>query len=330
MFCHKCGYKVEKGARFCKICGTKLIETNNSSIQNSQNTNTQSNSYSVASNIKTPAIDSKKLESQMEFQKNQPINYSCSGDNQDNIICKPNFEGSSYKYKKKIDLYQGFDKIRCPQCGAENPSFVSNTEKRGFSAGDACCGYMIFGTIGILCGALGSNSKTTTEYWMCNSCGAKFQNNEINNANKTIRFQADLLSDTPDEIVDNIEILYRESLSQKIKLRNKCKKLFVEEYKTRNGLKIFAIAILAVIVISIALSIFFGIEFGWIPVVITIDVAITLICFLIFMIKPIVENKYASNEYNQLTKDSKEADEIHNRINAIKVAKQHLSDLKII
>ena len=43
------------------------------------------------------------------------------------------------------------DVIRCPRCGSKNVEFVTYQANQGFSAGDACCGYMLCGPIGLLC-----------------------------------------------------------------------------------------------------------------------------------------------------------------------------------
>ena len=72
--------------------------------------------------------------------------------------------------------------MKCPNCGSENCHFVSNTEthEKGFNAGNACCGYILGGPIGLLlCGLCGSEKRTKTrEYWICNSCGNSFSQSE--------------------------------------------------------------------------------------------------------------------------------------------------------
>ena len=68
--------------------------------------------------------------------------------------------------------------IRCPRCGGHDVMPVSEVHTTGkdFSAGDACCGYICFGPIGLMCGALGKGKQTyTSTYWMCKGCGNKFQ-----------------------------------------------------------------------------------------------------------------------------------------------------------
>lgn len=68
--------------------------------------------------------------------------------------------------------------IHCPRCGSYDVMPVSevSTKGRDFNAGDACCGYMLCGPLGLLCGATGKGKQTfTTTYWMCKGCGNKFQ-----------------------------------------------------------------------------------------------------------------------------------------------------------
>ncbi len=68
--------------------------------------------------------------------------------------------------------------LRCPCCGGQDIMPVSEVSSKGkdFKAGDACCGYMICGPLGLLCGATGKGKQITTNtYWMCKSCGSKFQ-----------------------------------------------------------------------------------------------------------------------------------------------------------
>lgn len=66
----------------------------------------------------------------------------------------------------------------CPFCTAEDcvPMQKSTTAitKNGYRWGSGCCGMFLFGPFGLLCGLLGSKSKTdiTSElWWTCKKCG---------------------------------------------------------------------------------------------------------------------------------------------------------------
>lgn len=366
MFCHKCGNKSLENAKFCQKCGTKLIksegisqnkiQSENIELQISEKniafeTQTRSNNFeTISGNKRTETIVTNEratTNGSVKYEKSEKSvidnrsnisqnKYFVNGFNEDsgniqsNITFCPDLYGSSVRYKNKIDSHNGFDTIICPNCGSKNNSFFSNTQKAGFSAGDACCGYILLGPIGVLCGAFGANSTTTTEYWVCNSCGNKFENRVSETTNAVLKNEADLLSCVPDETIDNIEKIHTESVRQMQTINDKRKKMFIEEYKTKTPLKIFAIIILSIILISIVLSVIFGIEFGTFYVILTIIIAVVLLCVLLLIVRSMLEKKYASEEYNQLIRDSKEANKINSRIEEIKKAKQHLSKLKII
>lgn len=74
----------------------------------------------------------------------------------------------------------------CPKCKSRNLQVVMNTDFHsetkggGFSAGKGCCGLMLLGPLGLLCGACGNKQKTTvtsssTNVWVCHDCGNKFR-----------------------------------------------------------------------------------------------------------------------------------------------------------
>ena len=67
--------------------------------------------------------------------------------------------------------------MKCPKCGSERIQFGTNTSGGGFSFSDACCGSIILGPLGVLCGACGSDTRTE-EFWICQDCGNKFSNSE--------------------------------------------------------------------------------------------------------------------------------------------------------
>lgn len=68
--------------------------------------------------------------------------------------------------------------MRCPKCGSENISSIVNTHShtKGFDGSDACCGYLLFGWPGVLCGLCDTGDTTTTTHTtnICNECGKRF------------------------------------------------------------------------------------------------------------------------------------------------------------
>lgn len=75
-------------------------------------------------------------------------------------------------------VHSATNEIKCPKCGCNDcqPINESYTTGRGYGAGKGCCGYLLLGPIGLLCGACGSGSRTTNQlYWVCKKCGYKFK-----------------------------------------------------------------------------------------------------------------------------------------------------------
>jgi len=71
--------------------------------------------------------------------------------------------------------------VTCPVCKSAYCRAIStnNTyiEDKGYGAGKGCCGYILFGPLGLLCGLCGGKrrTRTTTQtYWHCDGCGNKF------------------------------------------------------------------------------------------------------------------------------------------------------------
>lgn len=67
--------------------------------------------------------------------------------------------------------------MKCPKCGSEKIQFGTSTSGGGFSFSNSCCGYIMLGPLGLLCGACGSGTSTE-EFWICQDCGNKFSNRE--------------------------------------------------------------------------------------------------------------------------------------------------------
>jgi tellurium resistance protein TerD len=57
--------------------------------------------------------------------------------------------------------------IRCPRCGSSQIS----ANKKGVDAGNACCGALLFGPLGLLCGMTDSNKVIVT----CLNCGHQWR-----------------------------------------------------------------------------------------------------------------------------------------------------------
>jgi len=55
-------------------------------------------------------------------------------------------------------IQESDDKIRCPKCGSTN----IHIDKKGYSTGKGCCGALLIGPLGLLCGQTGANKIRKT------------------------------------------------------------------------------------------------------------------------------------------------------------------------
>ena len=68
--------------------------------------------------------------------------------------------------------------MTCPKCGSENCQIITEmrTEGTDYSVSKGCCGWLLAGPPGVLCGFCTKGKQTQTEaYWICNSCGKKWK-----------------------------------------------------------------------------------------------------------------------------------------------------------
>lgn len=75
--------------------------------------------------------------------------------------------GTSLKNTEQED-----DVVRCPKCGSKNVEFVTYQASSNFDKEDACCGYLLCGPIGLLCGAKDQTEARTVR--KCKKCGEEF------------------------------------------------------------------------------------------------------------------------------------------------------------
>lgn len=72
----------------------------------------------------------------------------------------------------------GGGNVCCPKCGSNNLQVIQEQSTKGkdFSGSKGCCGFILLGPIGILCGHCGKGKQFQTQsYWLCKSCGNKFK-----------------------------------------------------------------------------------------------------------------------------------------------------------
>ena len=68
--------------------------------------------------------------------------------------------------------------MQCPKCGSDNCQVITETTTEGkdFSASKGCCGWLLAGPVGILCGFCTKGKQIHSEsFWICNNCGTKWK-----------------------------------------------------------------------------------------------------------------------------------------------------------
>lgn len=73
----------------------------------------------------------------------------------------------------------------CPNCKSQNLFPISESEVNvsggGYGFGSGCCGWLLLGPIGLLCGFCGRRVRSQSQnrqFWLCKSCGHKFRDAE--------------------------------------------------------------------------------------------------------------------------------------------------------
>lgn len=79
--------------------------------------------------------------------------------------------------RKRLEEMENNNGVKCPKCNSSNLQYASETKTSGggYGFGSGCCGAILLGPIGLLCGMCGrSVSSETKTYWVCKNCGNKF------------------------------------------------------------------------------------------------------------------------------------------------------------
>lgn len=154
----KCGKKNYEESCFCIQCGENLKQTKNTIEQTNNN----------------------QIHAQFNQQNNNKEQFiqSCNYQSQQQLATKNNYQNQQDIIHNLSEDILNNDTM-CKKCGHGGcvPNTVTNTKvntKSGFT--EACCGMLIFGPIGILCGLCGhstSVSQSSKTWWNCANCGSK-------------------------------------------------------------------------------------------------------------------------------------------------------------
>lgn len=169
MYCIHCGKEIPKGSSFCIYCGKKQI------VEEAFSAEAQDDEQK------------KQLDTQGDHQETTPPEqtaaenptFDASAAQQENtsvqeIAQKLNHEGNTVFDTTE----EAQNDTNCPFCGADNcqPMYktTAETKTKNYSWGSGCCGMLLLGPFGLLCGFCGAGSKEKTSselWWTCMKCG---------------------------------------------------------------------------------------------------------------------------------------------------------------
>lgn len=160
MYCLGCGKEIPDGTPFCTYCGMSQ-SAGEMDIQYPEFASAKGNSeQSSGSELRQTSNDlPEKATPKLEHKKADD--------------CKASTVQQKVVYDKKHT-----SRMKCPRCGSEDIQFATRTSGSLFSASDSCCGFLLLGPLGLLCGLCGSD-VSTDEFWVCRNCGKKFTESDV-------------------------------------------------------------------------------------------------------------------------------------------------------
>lgn len=110
---------------------------------------------------------------------------SCGSDNHDTnlfcVQCGTYFDDKNIEPKQELiiadktsknETKDDFENESCPKCDSKNIIHI-RSESSDFKAKSACCGYLLFGPLGLLCGMV--DNEKVDYHKKCNNCGHEFE-----------------------------------------------------------------------------------------------------------------------------------------------------------
>lgn len=179
-------------------------------------------------------------------------------------------------------------RLRCPKCDSEDIQFTSSTTSRGVSARNSCCGYILLGPLGLLCGLHKAGETSTSEFWVCRNCGARFGDYEANSS--SLREQS---SDVSWRLRD---------ISQEYEEQTNQLKAEYPKYKKADKLMTIGAGIIVLALVIFCLS-------GALPVALVVALIGLVICLMGIGREEKIFNEIASPELKSLRKQKEALEE---------------------
>ena len=126
-------------------------------------------------------------ENKKEVVENQGFVYckECGGANKPNVkycefcgkeLVEPEAKKETVVQKQEIIIKkeEDDDVVKCPKCGSKQVEFVTQTKTKGVSGSKACCGWVLLGPLGAICGMSGAGKSSSKTIRKCKKCGYEF------------------------------------------------------------------------------------------------------------------------------------------------------------
>lgn len=165
MYCANCGIENPEGSKFCRQCGREIIEdVQEVTIIENEPTEGICPSCGAENPLEAKFCHMCGQSLEMGTPKQEIVDTE--------IVAVPAAAG------KVSDNAENTVDTICPFCGAAGCQMFmrdrTTVKQSAFSFTDACCGTMIFGPLGLLCGLCGGSQKVDikNETWFaCQKCG---------------------------------------------------------------------------------------------------------------------------------------------------------------
>ena len=171
MFCVNCGNELEEGAQSCPLCNT-TIEDETITSQDVKDFAVEYSTLLKEKSVEFIDATQKKIEEKkMENIKKQ-------AEQAEMIVNRQGQMPGMMHQQGVMQSQQESARLRCPKCQNENLQVITETATKGsnFSVWKGCCGRILLGPFGLLCGMCGKGKQMkTTTYWICPMCGNKFK-----------------------------------------------------------------------------------------------------------------------------------------------------------
>ena len=175
MYCIHCGKEIPDDASFCIHCGKKQIIETQPYVE-TYNKKENDQAIPPEANRNQQNVPPPEQESDTNADSTTPTESSSPK------------ETSSFKELSRelkdigSSVLNGEGEVRndtiCPFCGADNcqpmQKTTAETNIKNYGWGSGCCGMLLLGPFGLLCGlcGAGSKSKMSSElWWTCMKCG---------------------------------------------------------------------------------------------------------------------------------------------------------------